>query len=98
MSSANIENAVNKVESLGKAIQQARMAKKMSQKELASKVNVKVTVIGDYESGKAVINAQIMNKIERELGVKLPRQGKKSVEAKKAAAGATAKTAKVVPV
>ena len=82
------ELKINKVDkSLSKAIQQARMAKKLTQKELATKINEKPQVVGEYENGKAVPNAQIINKLERELGVKLPRPGKKPVDpAKKAAA------------
>ncbi len=34
---------------------------------------MKVQVIGDYENGKAVPNAQIAGKIERALDVRLPR-------------------------
>jgi ribosome-binding protein aMBF1 (putative translation factor) len=60
-----------------KAVQQARMAKGMSQKDLASKVNVKIQVLGDYESGKAVPNGQIVSKIEKILECKLPRPGTK---------------------
>eukprot|EP01083_Nonionella_stella_P199992 732897_1 len=39
---------------LSKAIMQARMAKKMTQKDLATKINEKPQVVGEYESGKAV--------------------------------------------
>jgi len=68
----------NKVgKSLSKAIQQARMAKKMSQKDLATAINEKPQVIGEYENGKAIPNGQIIAKIERKLGCKLPRPGKK---------------------
>eukprot|EP00588_Corethron_pennatum_P015486 CAMPEP_0194266246 /NCGR_PEP_ID=MMETSP0169-20130528/1207_1 /TAXON_ID=218684 /ORGANISM="Corethron pennatum, Strain L29A3" /LENGTH=185 /DNA_ID=CAMNT_0039006885 /DNA_START=120 /DNA_END=677 /DNA_ORIENTATION=+ len=63
--------------SLSKAIQQARMAQKMSQKDLATKINEKPQIIGEYESGKAVPNGQIISKIERALNCKLPRPGKK---------------------
>ena len=76
--------------SLSKAIQQARMAKKMTQKELATKINEKPQVIGEYENGKAIPNGQIIVKIERALGCKLPRPGKKPA-AKKAAGGTAAK-------
>lgn len=77
----------NKVDkSLSKAIQQARMAKKMTQKDLATKINEKPQVIGEYENGKAIPNGQIIVKIERALGCKLPRPGKKPA-AKKAAGG-----------
>jgi putative transcription factor len=66
---------VNK--SLSKAIQQARIAKKMTQKELATAINEKPQVIAEYENGKAIPNGQIIVKIERKLGCKLPRPGKK---------------------
>ena len=63
--------------SLSKAIMQARTAKKMTQKDLATAINEKPQVIGLYESGKAIPNPQIISKIERKLGCKLPRPGKK---------------------
>ncbi|KIM87626.1 hypothetical protein PILCRDRAFT_773156 [Piloderma croceum F 1598] len=56
---------------VGKAIQTARMEKQFTQKELAQKVNEKPSVIQDYESSKAIPNAQILGKLERTLGVKL---------------------------
>ncbi|KAH0584104.1 hypothetical protein H2248_009673 [Termitomyces sp. 'cryptogamus'] len=48
-----------------------RMALKLSQKDLAQKVNEKPSVIQDYESGKAVPNTQVLGKLERVLGIKL---------------------------
>ncbi|GJJ12503.1 hypothetical protein Clacol_006746 [Clathrus columnatus] len=57
--------------SVGKAIQQGRMDKGFTQKEVAQKVNEKPSVIQDYESGKAIPNPQILGKLERCLGVKL---------------------------
>ena len=62
--------------SLSKAIMQARMAKKMTQKDLATAINEKPQVVAEYESGKAVPNPQIISKLERKLGTKLPRPGK----------------------
>ncbi len=57
---------------MGKAIQQARQAKEMTQKDLATKINEKPSVVNDYESGKASNpNQQILAKLERALGVKL---------------------------
>jgi len=53
------------------AIQQARMEKGLSQKDCAQKINEKPSVLQDYESGKAIPNAQILSKLERLLGVKL---------------------------
>jgi putative transcription factor len=66
---------------LSKAIQQARMAKKMTQKDLATAINEKPQVVGEYESGKAIPNPAIILKLERKLGVKLPRPGKSKVAA-----------------
>lgn len=57
--------------SVGKTIGQARQAKGMNQKDLGTKINEKPQVIGDYESGRAVPNPQILSKLERALGVKL---------------------------
>lgn len=64
--------SVKKVDvSVGKAISQARQEKKLTQKDLATKVNEKPQVINDYEAGRAVPNQQLLGKIERALGVKL---------------------------
>lgn len=38
---------------------------------------VKPSVVNDYESGKAVPNGMLISKMERALGVKLPRPSKK---------------------
>mmetsp|Transcript_28226 Transcript_28226/g.79272 ORF Transcript_28226/g.79272 Transcript_28226/m.79272 type:complete len:174 (-) Transcript_28226:1438-1959(-) len=77
--------------SLSKAIMQARMAKKMTQKDLATAINEKPQVVGDYETGKAIPNPQIISKLERKLGTKLPRPGKSKVPPKAGAAAAGAK-------
>jgi putative transcription factor len=61
--------------SLGMLIQQARMAKSLTQKQLATLINEKPNVIAEYEQGKAIPNHQILGKLERKLGVKL--RGKK---------------------
>ena len=52
-------------------IQQARTAKKMTQKDLANKLCVPVTTIQNYENGKAIPNGAFISKIGRILGVKL---------------------------
>ncbi|KAI0048220.1 ylMBF1 [Auriscalpium vulgare] len=57
--------------SVGKAMQTARMDLKLSQKDLAQKVNEKPSVMADYEAGRAIPNPQILGKLERALGVKL---------------------------
>lgn len=56
---------------VGKVIQRGRQDKGMTQKDLATKINEKPQVIGDYESGKAIPNNQILGKLERTLGLKL---------------------------
>ncbi|GMG45916.1 unnamed protein product [Ambrosiozyma monospora] len=57
--------------SVGKAISKARLEKKMTQKDLATKCNEKPNVINDYEANRAIPNQQILSKLERALGVKL---------------------------
>ena len=52
-------------------IQRGRAAKNMSQKELAMKINVPVSTVSSYESGKAIPNKQILQKIRNALGIKL---------------------------
>ena len=97
MSAKKLEEAddVGKIakvdKSLSKAIMQARMAKGMTQKDLATAINEKPQVVGEYETGKAIPNPQIISKLERKLGVKLPRPGKSSAP-KAASGGAAGKT------
>ena len=62
---------------IGQRIQQARAAKGMKQKDLATKCNEKPNVIAEYEQGKAIPNNQILGKLERVLGVKLRGLSKK---------------------
>merc|ERR1712137_122851 len=78
--------------SLSKAIMQARTAKKMTQKELATAINEKPQVVAEYESGKAIPNPQIISKLERKLGTKLPRPGKSKPPPKNSTAGGTKKS------
>mmetsp|Transcript_25155 Transcript_25155/g.47297 ORF Transcript_25155/g.47297 Transcript_25155/m.47297 type:complete len:170 (-) Transcript_25155:70-579(-) len=72
---------------LGKAIMQARTTKKWTQKQLATSINEKPQIIGQYESGSAIPNPQIISKLERQLNCRLPRPGKapKSAGAKQTA-------------
>ncbi|XP_061117118.1 endothelial differentiation-related factor 1 homolog [Conger conger] len=56
---------------VGKVIQLGRQNKGLTQKDLATKINEKPQVIGDYECGKAIPNNQVMGKIERAIGLKL---------------------------
>ena len=56
---------------MSKRIAQARCEKKLTQKELASMLSLPFKVIQEYESGKAIPNAIILNKIEKALGVRV---------------------------
>ena len=58
-----------------KAIMQGRLAKKLTQAQLAQQINERPQVIQEYESGKAIPNQQILGKLERVLGVKLRGKG-----------------------
>ena len=51
------------------AIQQARQKKGWSQKQLATAINEKQSVVQSYESGKAVPTPQVISKLERKLGL-----------------------------
>ena len=66
--------------SIQKAIQQSRLQCKMSQKELAKKLNVDIGIIISYENGKAIPNNSFISKIETILNTKLPRASKKIIE------------------
>ena len=57
--------------SLGIVIRNRRTEKKLTQKALANLVNEKQDVIANYETGKAKYNQQILNKLERQLGIYL---------------------------
>ena len=65
--------------SIQKAIQQSRLACKMSQKELAKQLNVTTNVIVDYENGKAVPNNAFIAKMEKIMNTKLPISTKKKL-------------------
>ena len=51
-------------------IQQGRSSQKWTQKDLANRCNLPVTVINEIESGKAIYNPQQINKIMRILKIK----------------------------
>lgn len=55
------------------ALMQARVAKKMSQKDFAQKLGVPTDIVNKYETGKIVPNNNFIAKMERILGTKLPR-------------------------
>ena len=57
--------------SLSVQIQQARNLKKITQKDLANRLNTQPSVIQSYENGKAVPNGEFLAKMSKILGVKL---------------------------
>jgi len=57
--------------SISLTIQQARLAKKWTQAQLAQRINERVAVINDYECARGVPNPAVLQKLERVLGVKL---------------------------
>jgi len=56
---------------LGKKIQQARVNKKLTQKQLATSLNEKPQIIQQYENGSAIPNPQILNKLKKLLSTTL---------------------------
>lgn len=58
---------------LSLAVQSARTAKGLTQKQLAHQLNVQHSVVADYEAGRGVPNNAFVAKMERALAVKLPR-------------------------
>ena len=58
------------------AISQARQAKKMTQKDLARTINESAQTIQQYEAGTAIPNSQILVKLDKALGIRLPRAKK----------------------
>ena len=52
-------------------IQKARLIHKLSQKQLAQKINVNPIIINEIESGKALYNGQHIGKLKRLLNIKM---------------------------
>ena len=78
-SSTAIKNKIDKNEidklprvkkSFSQMMQKARLAKKMTQKQLAQAINEKPQVINQYESGRAIPTPAIISKIRRVLQIK----------------------------
>ena len=55
------------------AVRVSRCEKKFTQKELAQKCNMDVSIISEIERGGCVYNPTHVNKIQSILGVKIPR-------------------------
>ena len=67
-----------------RAVQEARLKKEMTQGQLAKAINEKAGLIHDIEAGTAAYNADVINRIEKVLGVQIPRGrgGKKKKRSK----------------
>ena len=61
------------------AIQQARVNRKLSQKQLASMMSCQPSIINQYESGKAIPNNSFISKLEQKLKTRLPRAKKEKI-------------------
>ena len=53
---------------VAKRIAQARCEKKLTQKQLANALSLPESIIKEFETGKAIYNAVVLNKIEKYLG------------------------------
>lgn len=53
-----------------RTLQNARLGRKLKQKELAGKINESEKVINSYEQGKVVPNPKVLVKLRKELGIK----------------------------
>lgn len=61
---------------LSQQIQQARVAKGLTQKELANALSIPVSVINEYERGDAVHNINYITKIKNYLGIRKQKSSK----------------------
>ena len=52
-------------------IQKGRQAKNWTQKDLATQIGERVTVVAEYESGKAVPDERVLNRMEKALNMHL---------------------------
>lgn len=59
----------------GQKIMQARTAKKMSQKDVANKLNIQVSDFQKIENGTMKRNGELLNRLGKVLGVKLTGKG-----------------------
>jgi ribosome-binding protein aMBF1 (putative translation factor) len=53
----------------GLKIKQARLSLKLSQRDLANKLNININIINDYENGYAVSQNYIISKINKYLNI-----------------------------
>ena len=50
------------------------MAKKLTQQQLATAINERAQIVQQYESGAAIPNGAILEKLDKALGIHLPRK------------------------
>ena len=67
---------------LGQLICQGRNTKKITQKALASELQISVSILSRWESNKEFPNNKQIADIEKKLGIKLPRMKKTKVDPK----------------
>ena len=67
----DVEKIQKVSQKVSKAIIDGRTVKKMNRKQLASAIQENVKIVEEYETGKAIPNIKIINKLQRALGVKL---------------------------
>ena len=68
----NEEIKIQKIDlNLSKLIQKARFNAKISQKELAEKLNLQLSIIQGYESGKVIPNKTLLYKMGKVLNIHL---------------------------
>jgi ribosome-binding protein aMBF1 (putative translation factor) len=72
----NVKKPIMSNKELGSAIQKARTAKNFTQSQLDQMCNFPKNTIKNYEQGKAIVKPNELNKLNRILGVKLPRPKK----------------------
>lgn len=56
---------------IGKQLEQARCSKKMTRSQLAKSLNLQESVIRDHELGTAILNKLLVQRIARQLGIKI---------------------------
>lgn len=77
----NIQAPPKASQELKVALQQARITKKWNQKEMANQLKCTTQQIAKYENGKEVPSNAMIAKMEKVLGVRLPRNKNKKLKA-----------------
>jgi putative transcription factor len=72
---------------LGKRVRDARSKRGMTHKELAMKINEKVTVLSKVETGEMRPDDRLVRKLERELGIRLKEKVPETLAGKESKSG-----------